>query len=156
MAETATRSPYAYPDAEKAYKALSLEERLALALREHLTETERELILHREQWMQVRCYFARRADLKPHEVATLLGDQDHVIRLCMAKRIDLNPEQVAQCATDRDPNVRYFIARNASLPEDLRVGLLNDADPLVRRAAAKGPRTPRIEARPGQAPLIRS
>ncbi len=143
-------------DAEKAYKALSLEERLTLALRQHLTDGERELILRREQWMQVRVYFARRADLRPHEIAFLLGDQDHVIRLCMAKRDDLTPEQITQCVTDRDPNVRYFIARNARLPEAALQQLLNDADPLVRRAAAKGPRPPRIEARPGRAAVVRS
>lgn len=143
-------------EAERAYKARPLEERLALALRQHLTEQERELILLREQWMQVRVYFARRADLRPHEIACLLADQDHVIRLCLAKRDDLTLKQIAQCAADRDPNVRYFIARNARLPEDLRKQLLNDADPLVRRAAAKGPRTVRIEARPGQAALVRS
>lgn len=143
-------------EAEKAYKALPLEERLALALRQHLTEEERELILLREQWMQVRVYFARRADLRSHEIACLLADQDHVIRLCLAKRDDLTLEQIAQCVGDRDPNVRYFIARNPRLPEDSRQQLLNDADPLVRRAAAKGPRTVRIEARPGQAALVRS
>lgn len=143
-------------DVEKAYKALPLEERLALALRQHLTERERELILRSEQWMQVRVYFARRADLRPHEIAFLLADQDHVIRLCMAKRDDLTPEQIIQCVTDRDPNVRYFIARNARLPEAALQQLLNDIDPLVRRAAAKGPRVTRIEARPGQAALVRS
>ncbi|MHB8253271.1 MAG: hypothetical protein ACYDEV_06120 [Acidiferrobacter sp.] len=141
---------------ERAYKALPLEDRLQLALREQLSDRDRDLILHREQWMQVRCYFARRADLRPHEVAVLLNDQDHVIRLCIAKRRDLHPEQVARCVTDRDPNVRYFIARNVLLPADLRLNLQNDADPLVRRAAAKGPRAPRMAARPGQALLIRS
>lgn len=144
------------PKDEKAYKALSLEERLALALRQRLTDKERELILRREQWMQVRVYFARRADLRPHEIEFLLADQDHVIRLCMAKRDDLTPEQIARCVADRDPNVRYFIARNARLPEGSRQQLLNDADPLVRRAAAKGPRAVRIEARRGQAALVRS
>lgn len=141
---------------EKAYKALPLEDRLNLALRQDLTQEERDLILHKEQWMQVRVYFARRADLTASEIAVLLADQDHVIRLCMAKRPDLSPAQVRQCATDRDPNVRYFIARNALLPEDLRTLLQNDEDLLVRRAAAKGPRPPRIAARPGQAALIRT
>lgn len=139
----------------KRYKSLPLEERLALALREHLSDTERRLIVHAEQWMQVRCYFARRADLTPEEIAVLLDDQDHVIRLCIAKRHDLRPEQVERCVNDRDPNVRYFIARNPDLPEHLRAQLLSDADPLVRRAATKGPRACRIEARPGQARLIR-
>jgi len=140
---------------EKAYKALPLQERLDLALREHLSLSERALILYREQWMQVRCYFARRADLTTEEIAVLLQDQDHIIRLCLAKRPDLTPQQIQDCVKDRDPNVRYFIARNALLPEDLRAHLQNDGDPLVRRAAAKGPRPPRIAARPGQARLIR-
>ncbi len=141
---------------EKAYKALPLEDRLALALREHLSPEERRFILHHEQWMQVRCYFARRADLSAAEVAVLLADDDHVIRLCIAKRPDLSPEQLALCASDRDPNVRYFAARNPALPETLRAALLNDQDPLVQRAARKGPKAARVVARAGQAPLIRS
>ncbi len=60
-------SPSVAPISARAYKALPLEERLALALREHLSEDERLLILHHEQWMQVRCYFARRADLAPND-----------------------------------------------------------------------------------------
>lgn len=150
-------APEAAPSlTEKAYKALPLEDRLALALREHLSPEERALIVQREQWMQVRCYFARRADLTPDEVAAFLEDQDHVIRLCIAKRPDLTPTQAARCAADRDPNVRYFIARNPALPQGLREALKEDADPLVRRAAAKEPRAPRTAARPGQAVLIRS
>ncbi len=144
------------PLTEKTYKALSLEDRLSLALQERLNPEERTLIVEREQWMQVRCYFARRADLTPSEIAAFLGDQDHVIRLCIAKRPDLTPTQAARCAADRDPNVRYFIARNPALPQGLREALKEDPDPLVRRAAAKGPRAPRVAARPGQAALIRS
>ena len=144
------------PLSARTYKALPLEERLALALREHLSEDERLLILHHEQWMQVRCYFARRADLAPSEIAVLLDDQDHVIRLCIAKRPDLAPLQAARCAGDHNPNVRYAIARNPALSDDLREPLKTDPDPLVRRAAAKAPRPPRITMRPGQAALIRS
>lgn len=142
-------------DPVSAYKNLPLEDRLALALSASLTDTERHCILMREQWMQVRCYFARRADLTPQEIAVLLSDQDHVIRLCIAKRPDLAPEQVWQCVRDRDPNVRYFIARNSLLETKQRALLLADEDPLVRRAAAKGPRPVRIESRPGQAALVR-
>ncbi|WP_205736149.1 HEAT repeat domain-containing protein [Acidiferrobacter sp. SPIII_3] len=149
-------NPSAAPDFTRAYKALPLEQRLALALREHLSLDQRHLILHHEQWMQVRCYFARRADLAPDEIAILLEDQDHVIRLCVAKRPDLTSSQAARCTTDHNPNVRYAIARNPALSDDLRELLKADPDPLVRRAAAKGPRLPRITRRPGQAALIRS
>ncbi len=138
-----------------AYKNLSLEDRLALALKTELTVAERDCILRHEQWMQVRCYFARRADLTAGEIAVLLDDQDHIIRLCIAKRPDLDASQVARCVRDRDPNVRYFIARNSLLETAQRQILLEDTDPLVRRAAAKGPRPARIEGRPGQAVLIR-
>lgn len=138
-----------------AYKALSLEERLSLALREFLDDDVRQAILHAEQWMQVRVYFARRADLRPEEVALLLDDQDHVIRLCIAKRDDLSAEQVTRCVCDRDPNVRYFIARNPLLTPGQRAQLEKDVDPLVRRAAAKGPRPAKRSRRPGQAELIR-
>lgn len=144
-----------HPDQYRTYKALPLDQRLALALSDSLTEFERHAILVHEQWMQVRCYFARRLDLRPHEVAMLLDDQDHVIRLCIAKREDLTPEQVQRCVADRDPNVRYFIARNRLLTAAQREGLQADPDELVRRAAAKGPRPMRTGQRPGQAPLVR-
>lgn len=137
------------------YKALPLEERLALALNKDIDAIDRDNIVHREQWMQVRVYFARRLDLLPAEIEVFLNDQDHVIRLCIAKRSDLTPGQVAQCVADRDPNVRYFIARNMRLTSSQRELLLHDADPLVQRAATKGPRAPRITGRPGQALLIR-
>ena len=157
MQEPARHAPETAPPlTEQAYTALPLEDRLRLALRERLHPEERALIVRREQWMQVRCYFARRADLRPDEIAVFLEDQDHVIRLCIAKRPDLTPMQAARCASDRDPNVRYFVARNPALPQGLRDALKEDPDPLVRRAAAKGPRARRIEARPGQAALVRS
>jgi len=144
-----------HPDQYRAYKALPLEQRLALALSDPLTELDRRAILMHEQWMQVRCYFARRFDLRPPEIAVLLADQDHVIRLCIAKRDDLTPDQVQRCVEDRDPNVRYFIARNTLLTDAQRARLLTDIDELVRRAAAKGPRATRVGQRPGQARLIR-
>lgn len=139
---------------EQQYKALPLAERMALAVSEDLPLAYRPLML-REQWMQIKCYFARRADLNPDEVASLLDDDDHVIRLCIAKRDDLSPEMIARCAADRDPNVRYFIARNPQLPESLREQLRGDVDPLVRRAAAKGPKPVSYRQRPGQTRLIR-
>ncbi|MHB1566533.1 MAG: hypothetical protein ACYCXG_07415 [Acidiferrobacter sp.] len=142
-------------DTERLYKALPLEERLALALRPELADHERHLILHREQWLQVRCYFARRADLRPDEIGILLDDADHVIRLCIAKRGDLTANQIERCVSDCDANVRYFVARNPGLHPQQRERLLADADPLVRRAAAKGPRAPRITGRPHQALLVR-
>ena len=49
---------------------------------------DHESILYREQWMPVRYDFARRADLKPHEVATPLADRDHIAR---HKRNNLSP-----------------------------------------------------------------
>lgn len=139
---------------EKRYKALPLGERMALAVSDSLPAEYRPLML-REQWMQIKCYFARRADLSPDEYTALLGDDDHVIRLCIAKRGDLPAELVERCAHDRDPNVRYFIARNPNLSEALRSELLEDPDPLVRRAAAKGPRPVEYRQRPGQARLIK-
>lgn len=139
---------------EKTYKALSLGERMALAVSDALPGEYRQFML-REQWMQIKCYFARRADLSPEEYSALLDDDDHVIRLCIAKRGDLTPQMVVRCANDRDPNVRYFIARNPSLTQALRSKLLEDPDPLVRRAAAKGPKPIEYRQRPGQARLIK-
>ncbi len=141
-------------DDEAAYKALSLDERLALALSEALPEAFRPFMVA-EQWMVTKCYFARRMDLRAAEVEALLADQDHVIRLCIAKRPDLSAEQVARCVGDRDPNVRYFIARNPLLSVTQRERLLGDEDPLVRKAAGKGPRPLKTRRRPGQAELIR-
>lgn len=141
-------------DLVREYKALPLDERMALALSDALPEAYRPLMLA-EQWMHVKCYFARRLDLRPDEVARLLDDQDHVIRLCIAKRTDLIPGQVERCVHDRDPNVRYFIARSPLLTPEQRTRLAADEDELVRRAAAKGPREPQIRQRPGQAPLVR-
>ena len=139
---------------EKQYKALPLEERLELALSENLPEEYRPFML-REQWMVVKCYFARRADLRPEEVNTLIEDQDHVIRLCIAKRQDLSPQIVARCVNDRDPNVRYFIARNPLINNEQKQQLLQDEDPLVSRAAKKGPREAQHRQRPGQAKLVK-
>ncbi|HQU15840.1 MAG: hypothetical protein B7Z66_03275 [Chromatiales bacterium 21-64-14] len=140
---------------ERHYRALSLEERMRLALCEDLPDGYRELILRKEQWMHVRVYFARRVDLRPQEVEALLGDADHVIRLCIAKRHDLTSAQVACCVEDVDPNVRYFIARNPLLTDAQRQRLMVDGDPMVRRAAAKGPRAMEVRQRPGQARLVR-
>jgi hypothetical protein len=139
---------------EAEYKALPLEERLALALSDQLPEAYRPFMVQ-EQWMVVKCYFARRADLHPFEVSALLDDQDHVIRLCIAKRQDLSPEMVARCVADRDPNVRYFIARSPLITSEQRDTLLNDEDPLVSRAARKGPKAPQYRQRPGQTKLIK-
>lgn len=141
-------------DLAQHYKALALERRMELALTAELAEELRQLLL-RDQWLHVKCYFARRLDLRPHEVAQLLDDQDHVIRLCIAKRPDLAPEQIARCVADRDPNVRYFIARHPQLTAAQRERLREDADPLVRKAASKGPRAVQIRQRPGQAALIK-
>lgn len=141
-------------DLKREYKALPLDARMALALSDALPDAYRPLMLV-EQWMHVKCYFARRLDLRPHEIAHLLDDQDHVIRLCIAKRPDLTPEQVERCVQDRDPNVRYFIARNPLLTAEQRARLTADEDDLVRRAAAKGPREPQTRQRPGQAVLVR-
>lgn len=142
-------------DAVIRYKLLSLDERMMLALYEALDAEQRRIILVEEQWMQVRVYFARRADLNGEEIEYLLDDQDHVIRLCLAKRDDLTPEQVARCVADRDPNVRYFIARNPLLTEAQRQHLMGDEDPLVRRAVGKGPRPVQYRQRDGQARLVR-
>lgn len=143
------------PERIQTYKSLPLEERLSLSLRENLSDEERALILHHEQWMQIRVYFSRRFDLRPDEVSCLLQDQDHVIRLSIAKRPDLSAKQVEICVTDRDPNVRYFIARNPLLDAGQRARLHSDEDELVRRAAGKGPRECQTRQRPGQARLIR-
>lgn len=139
---------------ERQYKALSLEARMELALSATLPEAYRALMV-REQWMHVKCYFARRVDLRPEEISALLGDQDHVIRLCIAKRADLDAAQIERCVGDRDPNVRYFIARHPALTADQRNRLLTDEDALVRRAAAKGPRPTQTRQRNGQAALVR-
>jgi hypothetical protein len=136
------------------WRTLSLDEKMRWALSADLPEALRPLLL-REQWMQTRCYFARRADLRPHEVAELVADQDYVIRLCLAKRPDLTAEQVARCAGDPDPNVRYAIARNPLLTDAQRTRLCADEDELVRQAAAKGPRPSETRCRPGQAALLR-
>jgi hypothetical protein len=141
-------------DHEHQYKALSLEARMELALSASLPEAYRSLMV-REQWMHVKCYFARRLDLRADEISALLDDQDHVIRLCIAKRPDLSPAQIERCVGDRDPNVRYFIARHPGLSVDQRERLLADEDALVRRAAAKGPRPPQTRQRAGQALLVR-
>ncbi|MFO8155933.1 MAG: hypothetical protein ACQERR_07380 [Pseudomonadota bacterium] len=142
-------------EAVRAYKARSLDERLALALLPEPEAIDRRLIVEIEQWMQVRCYFARRLDLRPHEINAFLGDDDHVIRLCIAKRTDLGAEQIARCVADRDPNVRHAIARNPDLTPEQRRQLLTDEDDIVRQAAARGPRTMRTRQRPGQTKLVR-
>lgn len=139
---------------EAEYKKLPLKEKLELALSDNLSECLREYML-REQWVQTRCYFARREDLSPQEVSALAQDDDHMIRLCIAKRQDLTPEQVAEFVNDPDPNVRYSIARNPMLNKEQRLQLQADNDPLVQRAAAKGPREVQFRQRPGQARLIR-
>ena len=141
-------------DLEKQYKDLPLEQRLALALSENLPDAYRPFMV-REQWMVVKCYFARRVDFRPDEVRALIQDQDHVIRLCIAKRQDLNAELVEQCVNDRDPNVRYFIARNPLITAAQRQKLLNDGDELVSRVAKKGPREAQFRQRPGQTKLIK-
>lgn len=139
---------------EKQYKSLPLEERLELALSNDLPATYRPFMV-REQWMVVKCYFARRADLTQDEVSALIEDQDHVIRLCLAKRQDLSPQVVTRCVNDRDPNVRYFIARNPLISEAQKQQLLQDEDPLVSRAAKKGPREAQYRQRAGQTTLIK-
>lgn len=139
---------------DASWRSMSLEERLKWALSPELPGHYRPFLL-REQWVQTRCYFARRADLLPGEVAALARDDDYVIRLCIAKRPDLSAEQVAEFCADRDPNVRYAIARNPLLTDIQRAGLLADEDELVRTAAAKGPRPSQERCRPGQAPLLR-
>lgn len=139
---------------EKSYKAIPLEERLDMALAENLREDFRPFMV-REQWMVVKCYFARRADLSQEEAKALLHDQDHVIRMCIAKRPDLTEEMVALCVADRNPNVRHAISRNPCLSAEQRSQLMQDEDPLVSRAAAKGPREVEYRQRPGQALVIR-
>lgn len=141
-------------DLEKRYKALPLEERLNLALSETLPTAYRPFMV-REQWMVIKCYFARRADLSRDEVAALIEDQDHVIRLCIAKRPDLTPAMVEKCVKDRDPNVRHAISRNALISEAQREQLRQDEDPLVARAAAKGTKETQYRQRPGQSRLIK-
>lgn len=138
----------------KRYKSLSLGERMELALSAHLPPEYRPLMVQ-EQWMQIKCYFARRADLTPDEVSALIDDQDHVIRLCIAKRHDLTPDMVARCVADRDPNVRYFIARNPLITAEQRAQLQQDEDILVAKAAGKPPRELSYRQRPGQTRLIK-
>ena len=141
-------------DLEKQYKALPLEERLNLALSETLPLVYRPFMVQ-EQWMVIKCYFARRADLTAGEIAALIADQDHVIRLCIAKRPDLTPEMVAACVNDRDPNVRHAISRNPNISPAQREQLQKDIDPLVARAAAKGAKATQYRQRPGQTLLIK-
>ena len=137
-----------------AWRSLDLKERLRWALAPEIPESYREA-LAQEQWMQTRCYFARRQDLRPGEVAQLAQDGDYVIRLCIAKRPDLTPEQLDAFCQDRDPNVRYAVARNPLLSAEQRQGLLDDPDEVVRQAAAKGSRPSQTRQRPGQASLYR-
>ncbi|OBS09531.1 hypothetical protein [Acidihalobacter prosperus] len=141
-------------DYTAAYRALSIEERKALALAADLDAGFRPHLV-RDQWSLVKIYFGRRADLCPDEVALLIEDPDQTVRITCARREDLTPEQVARCVEDRDPNLRYFIARNVLLTEAQRERLLGDEDPLVRKAAGKGPKRRRLAARPGQAEVIR-
>ena len=145
------RTPTMHPDK---WRSLSIGERLQWALSPDLPEALRPLLL-REQWMQTRCYFSRRQDLRPDEVAVLAQDDDYVIRLCIAKRPDLTPVQISALVMDRDPNVRYAVARNALLSAEQRDHLRHDVDELVRRAAAKGPKASETRSRPGQAILLR-
>ncbi len=139
---------------EKQYKSLPLEERLNLALSDALPLAYRPFMV-REQWMVIKCYFARRADLNSEEIAALIADQDHIIRLCIAKRPDLTAEMVDTCVNDRDPNVRHAISRNPATSSLQRAQLRQDSDPLVARAAAKGPKPPQYRQRPGQALLVK-
>lgn len=139
---------------EKQYKALPLEERLELALSEELPDQYRPFMVH-EQWMVVKCYFSRRADLTLAEVNELLGDQDHVIRLCLAKRPDLTPQMVARCVNDPDPNVRHAIARNPLITDTQKQLLQQDEDELVSRAAKKAPRAAQYRQREGQTKLVK-
>jgi hypothetical protein len=136
------------------WRSLDLEARLRWALSPEIPTLYRHA-LAREQWVQTRCYFARRQDLRPEEVAHFANDDDYVIRLCIAKRPDLSPEQVAAFCIDRDPNVRYAIARNPLLSAAQRQLLLEDVDEVVRQAAAKGARPSQTRQRPGQASLYR-
>lgn len=139
---------------EKQYKAIPLEERIAMSLAEEIPEQWRPFVIC-DQWLVVKCYFSRRADLRPEEVAVLATDDDYVIRLSIAKREDLTSEMVQAFVRDRDPNVRHAIARNRLLPEAQRQQLETDVDELVMLAARKGPREIRFRQRPGQAVLIR-
>lgn len=141
-------------DLSRDYKALSIPERLDLALSANLDEGWRPCLV-RDQHSQVKIYFSRRVDLSPDEVEILLGDPDQTVRLSCAKREDLSPEQVERCVRDRDPNIRYCIARNVLLTQAHRERLLQDSDELVARAARKGPKTRMTRRRPGQAELIR-
>ncbi len=93
-----------------------------------------------DQWVHVKCYFARRLDLRANEISQRLGDSYHVIRLCIAKRVDLSAEQVDRCVRDSAANVWHFIARNPLLTEGQRNRLLADPDELVCHAARKGSR----------------
>ena len=136
------------------WRSLDLEARLRWALAPEIPETYRHALAH-EQWMQTRCYFARRQDLRADEVAQFANDGDYVIRLCIAKRPDLSSAQVAAFCADRDPNVRYAIARNPLLSEAQRQTLLNDPDEVVQQAAAKGSRPSQTRQRQGQAALYR-
>jgi hypothetical protein len=136
------------------YKKLPLKKRLELALQIELSTELRQYLLQ-EQWMQTRCYFARREDLQAHEIEQLANDDDHVIRLCIAKRQDLSPDQVAQFVNDKDPNVRHSISRSPLLDQAQREQLQQDEDPLVRKAAGKPAKEIKYRQRPGQAKLIR-
>lgn len=141
-------------DLETQYKNLGLKERMELAVAEPLDPAYRRFIIC-DQWMQIRCYFARRADLTATEIALLGADEDHVIRLCVAKRDDLPADMVEKFVADRDPNVRYFIARNPLVTPAQQLELLQDKDELVRQAAKKGPRAVAFRQRPGQAKLVK-
>jgi len=138
----------------KKYKSLSIKTRTELALAENIPQEYRSY-MPVDQWNVVRCYFARRADLTPDEVATLIDDEDHVVRLCIAKRNDLNKHMVEKCVLDEDPNVRHAVARNILLNDKQRELLLKDIDELVQLATKKGPREIRYRQRPGQAKLIK-
>ncbi len=136
------------------WRGLNLEARLAWALRPEIPDTYRTALLA-EQWVQTRCYFARRQDLRAAEIAVLARDPDYVIRLCIAKRPDLSEQQLQAFCHDHDPNVRYAVARNPLLDMAQRVALCDDADEVVRQAARRGPRLPQTRVRPGQAVLYR-
>lgn len=141
-------------DLLKIYKALSIQERTELALSINPPQAYRQF-LATDQWNVIRCYFARRADLTPSEIAILIRDDDHVIRLCVAKRDDLTAEMIEQCVVDRDPNVRHAVSRNPLLTPIQRDSLIRDEDELVKIAAKKGPRAMRYRQREGQAKLIK-
>ncbi len=139
---------------EKQYKALSLKERIDMALSRDVPENYR-MFLAVDQWSVIRCYFSRRADLLPDEISTMIEDDDYVIRLSIAKRDDLTPPQVEKCVVDADPNVRHAIARSVLLSGLQRDRLLSDKDDLIRRSAKKGPRKILFRQRDGQARLIK-